>query len=1546
MYVTKEVAKLEHVINKAKNFFEYLLALNNLVGKVTRDYREFEKSWFAHDLKVIDGCFLLEDCNEEGTFLEIHRPEITTEDKQFPKPPSLIREWIKVDYSNEKTRLVIPNELKIDQEGEEKELTEKFSDNPERIKAYRDWERDWNEWAERLTEKKRVQKLYGEFFDLIQQMDKEGETLEFIYGRGMFCWKHPDDKVGTIRSPLLTIKLEIDLDADRGVISGKQVEQLTIMEREMFSGVHLPNIAKINELIHDVQNQSILNDQTEFFTQFVRLIDAKGEYITSDSSMTVRDEPIIYDISIFSLRRKNVRVLRNDLEQIISSIDDEQISMPETIAAIIGEPAKTTNEQGEKGARENNFISNDLYFPLESNEQQKEIIHRIERNYGVTVQGPPGTGKTHTIANLVSHFLTQGKKILITSQKENPLKVLKNKIPAEIRDLCVPVLGGGRESLQEIEQSIRVISEKLGELDTYRLQEEIIREREALDQSKRNEAQLKNQLKDYAQKEGSELLYKSEKLYKYDVAKRLAESNISYSWIQDNIPMEATFPLRINDFQEFWKLKSSLNRDVLSLHEQILPEINNHLQKYSSFEKFIKEGQALESYKSKAVTIIEKHQLEQDPLTIKRLLKEARDMINYSGILSSQHLRPIIEDCEAGGVREKRWRSLYNDMSTSIHQLYELHNKLITHDIDLPDKRLDELKEDIAIVKELLLSGKKPNIMFFMMKGKRTKYLFEAPVLNGNPIKELKEIELLEEHLQFEHKKVETVRIFNGHMTDIGLEPLSNSERRFIHMLDDRLKELTLVIKGVDAIQAFKERTKSFHMHQLDFYLIETYKGLVDELEIVTHYLEYQEWLEKYNSELSELREWATKKSHTIWNDFYDAYVAKNMEKWQALLVQLEHLHQMQTQVRRFYELYDALEGILPLTAISLELSVGSDSPFPDDYMEALELRKLQTWLDETKDINVSKLKSQIEEEHKEQKRLISNIVSKSTWKNQVERITDKEKRSLSAWKSYIKRFGKGSGKYAHVNLQGAREEMKTAQTAIPVWIMPVSQVLENFPVTNEKFDIIIFDESSQCDLFSINVLMRGKKVIVVGDDEQISPQSIGTNLEDVHELVRRHLKDIPNGNLFDGNISLYEIAEQTFPKEGKLMLREHFRCVPEIIHFSNDLSYGGQMIPLRLPLEEEKIEPPVVAVKVNEGYNDEKDKDINIPEVESIVADMQTMIMDPKFEGQTFGVIALQGQKQSKLLETKIREAIGDKEFVKRKVICGNAYTLQGDERDIVFLSLVVAPNRRFMALVKTSDKQRFNVAASRAKNQMRLYHSVELEDLSTEDIRYKLLSYCKNPARVNVQLENLEEKCESPFELDVLKMIVARGYKITPQVEVGRYRIDFVIEGLRDRLAVECDGEKWHGPEKFEEDMRRQESLERAGWKFWRVRGREFYFNRIKAMESLWERLEELRIESNHDSSQTQEKDTNLEASVIQVDNSTRDSCGIKDALTNKGLIMIDKRNIGGRLWVVGGPELDQIFKGFEKEGIHFAFTENGSRTTKHLPGWYLKSEVLNLF
>ncbi|WP_099159044.1 AAA domain-containing protein [Virgibacillus ndiopensis] len=1567
-------------ISKEKRFFEYLLELTKLTGKVIRDYRGYEKYWSPNELKEIEGCYVDEDCDDIDTYLEIHKPQIKREEEVPPYPARVIKEWLDFNIHNENT---IPSHAAqkryINEHGEAG--FEAFEDDVERTKLYKGFISEWIEWAENLKEKKKLSKLYNEFFDLVSRFDREGESLELVFGRGILIWNHPDKKIGLIRSPLLTQKLELNLDAEKGVITASRIDEINNVEREMLSGVSLPNKKRADAILNSLKTFDIKDDLSDLLTQLINTIDADGEYKGPNEHLEIRKTPIIYDDNIFIFRVKNTRVLRDDLENIIEQIDSGSIEINEAVKSILGEVEfNHTVETELENDHENKFTRNELFFPLESNEQQKEIVKRIERNYGVTVQGPPGTGKTHTIANLVSHFLAEGKRVLITSQKENPLRVLKSKIPKDIQDLCVPVLGGGRDSLQEIEKSINTISEKLGELDTNKLSKNVDLNLRELDESKRKESKLVNQLKNYMEKEGSVLKYKDEELFRYDVAKQLSESSVNYEWILDELDMETEFPINEVEFKELWNFRDSLNSEDLKLYSTMLPRIDSDIRNEKAFRDLVHDGEKLSKGKDEGYRQLESYRLPSDIPSLDEFIQNLNVILDFKHIIQDDGYKSIINDLKARGIREERWRKLVDEIQDNCKQLFHYYNRLVTHTVKLPNKDIGEIKEDIRVVKERFESGKKPNLTFFLFKGKQAKYLFEEPILNDKPISKSEDLGPIDDYIKYQELKAETARVFNGNMQEIKHPNIKQDEARFPHLLEERLIELQTVIKVFEIVNAIEDKLT---VDNVDLYSVGDVNTLLGNIKQAKIYLEYKKWFETYQKELSNLRSFGEKENnHSIIYEMIEAFENLDINKWDNLLDQLVELYETKKAVNKFYELLFKLDNSVPLTKKSIEMSVGENWEYPNNHLESFELRKLRTWLDQTKDINATKLRSLIEKEKGYQRELIQSIVRDASWKSQIERITEKEKRALSSWKSYIKRYGKGTGKNKRY-LYSAREAMKDAQSAIPVWIMPTTQVLENFPITNEKFDVVIFDESSQCDIFSANVLLRGKKMIVVGDDEQISPQAIGVKQDDVNELVNRYLPDIPNSDLFDGNISLYEIAEQTFPKAGKLMLREHFRCVPEIIQFSNDLSYGGEMIPLRLPLEEEKIDPPVMAIKVEEGYNDEKDKDINRPEAEAIAEDIYKVVHDPKYKDQTIGVITLQGNKQHKLLEILIRDKIGDAEYVARKIICGNPYDLQGDERDIVFLSMVVASNRRFRSLTMSSEKQRYNVAASRARNQMRLYHSIDTSELNNNDYRYSLLSYCKNPTRVNEELEDLEQLCDSPFEIDVLKMILAKGYKVTPQVKVGGYRIDFVVEGIRDRLAVECDGERWHGPEKFEEDMQRQESLERAGWKFWRIRGREFYFNRKKAMGSLWLRLNEMGIEPNvseigsndyiedNNMNIANHKETNEGINKVQKSNkgnlnsemqqslfeddkvdiqqmSLFDKEGIDNHIDNswltnylatKGLNFIDKRDKGGSLWVVGANELKPIFKELATKDIYFQFTSKGSRSTKNQPGWYMK-------
>ena len=115
----------------------------------------------------------------------------------------------------------------------------------------------------------------------------------------------------------------------------------------------------------------------------------------------------------------------------------------------------------------------------------------------------------------------------------------------------------------------------------------------------------------------------------------------------------------------------------------------------------------------------------------------------------------------------------------------------------------------------------------------------------------------------------------------------------------------------------------------------------------------------------------ASDNMHPIARDFVQAYQEQNLSHWTLLLSQLEALHQTKAKASRFYQLHEGFAGTLPQTAKLIEMSAGSEIDFSAQHEDAFELKKLQTWLDETKDTNTTLLKKQLEEEHIEQKRLI-----------------------------------------------------------------------------------------------------------------------------------------------------------------------------------------------------------------------------------------------------------------------------------------------------------------------------------------------------------------------------------------------------------------------------------------------------------------------------------------------------------------------------------------------------------------------------------------------
>jgi very-short-patch-repair endonuclease len=113
-------------------------------------------------------------------------------------------------------------------------------------------------------------------------------------------------------------------------------------------------------------------------------------------------------------------------------------------------------------------------------------------------------------------------------------------------------------------------------------------------------------------------------------------------------------------------------------------------------------------------------------------------------------------------------------------------------------------------------------------------------------------------------------------------------------------------------------------------------------------------------------------------------------------------------------------------------------------------------------------------------------------------------------------------------------------------------------------------------------------------------------------------------------------------------------------------------------------------------------------------------------------------------------------------------------------------------------------------------------------------------------IDIQDLLEICDSDFERDVFKRLNAIGYRVTPQVRVGAYSIDLVIDGTEDkRLAVELDGDRYHTPDRWADDLARQRVLERVGWRFWRCWGSSYALDPDACMDDLVSTLNDMGIE-----------------------------------------------------------------------------------------------------
>ena len=1390
-----------------------------------------------------------------------------------PEPDEDLRPWVTLPKSPEKAP-----ELKgeiITLEGKREVARERIEDHPE-VRELLDWyvEYQWEPWAAAERPRRKTVARYNQLFSLQQAISSEGADtpLELAWGIGYASWKK-EGFATPVKYPLLVQPCEVTLNEKTFDLEVRPRDVEPRLEADCYAEMELSGVRQLEAFWRSAlatgANRVNPFEASTFdgtLKSAVGHLDPSGAYEVRTDDVTPpvpSDKLKITNTWVLFGRKRSGDIFLEDIRRLKKKVE-EATSLPSVIRSFVEHGDSTVRvrpEQPFRGLSTSDGGSNamELFFPMAYNDEQVSIIQKLHANDGVVVQGPPGTGKTHTIANVICHYLAQGKRVLVTAKGESALAVLQEKLPEGVRPLSVALLSNERDGMKQFEHSIQTIASSVASINPTRAAANISAAEEKLNQLHAKISHVDRTVSAYASKHMQKCQFQGREVLPEELAKLVLQDAQAHEWFDDEplaskdgmLPFDDAAAMALRRARmvvgaDLGYLSCSLPTveafpvwaNLLGLHRDLV--------KAKSIEASVIQGDILALVDSRLETF-EKAQA---------LLKFLEDRMALKAKLAGTR-QPWL-DTLARRVADMQpcdpvLQALL-EVVADVRKLERQRRELVAKAVSVPADA--ELNEDLTDALTRLVGGKSA---FALPFGKsEARKLIAAVTVTGAAPSSKGDWELVQETLTWRTEARKVLARWNSLSAEFGLAaPDAGVEAGFkkVALWQSGIEDVRLLTFDFDAKlhsrleEVFGKRTADRMWDGGETFVASAYSSLqahVDKGRLAYAMKRLQELVRKLDGHrggiVSQLRSFLTESLGRPAADETELQAT-----WLAIQAELSRLTALLPSLEEIFRVTTAIEAAgaskWAKRLCTQATSADTDPITPANWLDAWNWRQAVMFLDAIDGHH--KLRELFDERKAlttALARTYQELVAEKTWLGVFHNSPDSVRQALQAYLNAVQAMGAGTGVRAVRHRKSARDAMVRAYQAVPCWVLPQWRVSETIPPDVGLFDLVVIDEASQSDIWALPALLRGKKVLVVGDHKQVSPSAVGTAEEKIKELVNRFLGNQPHGSEMTPDKSIYDLARVVFAGNS-VMLKEHFRCVPAIIEFSNRVFYQGDIQPLRVPKANERLDPPLVDVFVKGGY---RKGDVNDPEAKAIVDEIESILADPLFEGRSIGVVTLHGTAQAALIHEMVSERISPIDVIARKIAVGPPPVFQGRERDIMLVSMVQGPGNQ-AAANRADMNQRFNVALSRARDRMYLFRSVGETEFREDSLNGKVISHFKQPFRQDAgRVHALRERCESGFEFEMFDELVKRGFRVEPQVACGGYRIDFVVEGTEGRrLAIECDGDRFHGPGQWQDDMVRQRVLERAGWTFWRCFASSFVRRREAVLGDLMQTLQKLGIE-----------------------------------------------------------------------------------------------------
>jgi very-short-patch-repair endonuclease len=1348
-------------------------------------------------------------------------------------------------------------------------------------KALHEYATFWNAWANEERPRRKTIALYGDLFSLRHQLAAEETTRpqELVWGIGIATRKLEFERSEfDFEYPILTQAAEIALDEMTMSLEIRPRATDTRVELDAFVACSVPGATEVERAAREHLARNKDRPVSPFdpasYTEVLKLAASNLDSFGTYREFAADNEPVpaagehlvVTDAWVLLSRPRSNNYLFADLKRLQEKLQSGceipagplALVTPSSDQPVEYEPVRFRGLSS-RGMPDSGKAQEELYFPLPYNDEQVTIVQYLERAPGVTVQGPPGTGKTHTIANIVCHYLAKGRRVLVTSRGERALEVLRDKIPEEVRPLTVALLASDREGVRQFQTAIEAIQHQVSQLNPEITKREIVTTTSAIDRAHSELIDLDRRVDEIAAAQLADINVDGVLMRAQKLAQLVVAGAAWHTWFDDEVSLapEHAPPLSDDEAGRLRDARRRLGADLVYANSRIpsveeLPtpvevgELHELLSKIKEIEDAVANGQVLPLAATTA-EVLEAARALSDQIT------EAMRLVESLETAGSDWPSQLRIKCRQPSFASERaaLKALFGDLDI----LIDARAAFLKRPVDFPEAGLYSVKTREAISRGAELGRPFAAIAIGAAEAKEHIKLIRVsglPPAHANDWAHVRRfVELHEQVLSFVTRWNHCAAELSIPKLDGGISKLRHIEvtanlARTAHRLATQ-HDVLLPKNAESVFDQVPVAALTGNAGQLASILEQLKRHLTraDLTQALTYLAAMQEKLAGTSGPVSsQLRLFIDSQlgNPELSSERVAAHYAEICVELRRIGALSNEFAIVQDMRKRFAE---AGAHKLATRIVSVAVrSSGEDRVFPATWREAWNWARMRRHLDniESREELITLAERRREIEAGLAKRYVS-VVAKASWLSTKRNASPRLLQALSGYATAIRRIGQGTGPNATRYRRDAREAMLDAAGAVPCWIMSHARISESIPAEIGAFDLVIVDEASQSDLWALPAILRGKKILVVGDHKQVSPDAGFIAAQRIQELKQRFLAEQPYRDEMTPEKSLYELAVRVY-SAANIMLREHFRCVPPIIAYSNRAHYGGQIQPIRIPNATERIDPPLVDIHVPGGERDKRDR--NDLEAQAIAAEVVALIADQRFAGRTIGVVSLLGSEQANYIDAVVRRQCDAAELIRRRFECGDARNFQGSDRDIIFLSMVVDP-QNCRPLSGLMFEQRFNVAASRARDRMYLVRSVTASDLSDRDIRAGLLSHFDKPLAADTQeSESLLERCESEFEREVYGELVSRGYRVIPQVKTGAYRIDLVVEGSGDtRLAVECDGDEFHGHDRWQHDTARQRVLERAGWTFWRCFASTWTLRKDEVFAELLERLGALGIE-----------------------------------------------------------------------------------------------------